>query len=263
MTYEQYINNPLQTRLGGNTRELYRAMYNAKLDNLLVRVNNDIKFKPLKNDKDGSYYLYIKIPSEVVKDFTYDVVIRFKRPGHNVDFDKDLKAYDVEFFSNDPAFVYNLEYTFKSKDMFIKDLEPKALKLALKKEPKVTNPNNQIVYCKSLYFAYLIMKQRGLFNKSIYIDTYNKKRLLNEIEDSESKIERRQELGREANKEERKIKEQKQIKKALNKSKLGRSLNYQVGSPDFSMKAIDFNRSKSGKKTNAGAKLNFNKSKKI
>lgn len=263
MTFEQYINNPLQTRLGGNTREIYRMMYTGKLDALLVRVNNDIKFKTLKNKKDGSYYLYIKIPSEVVKDFTYDVVIRFKRPGHNVDFDKDLKAYDVEFFSNDPAFVYNLEYTFKSKDMFIKDLTPKASKMALKKEPKVTNPNNQIIYCKSLYFAYLIMKQRGLFVKSIYLDNYDKKRLLEEIEDSDVKIERRQELGAEANKEERKIKEQSQIKRTLNKSKLGRSLNYQVSSPDFSLKAVDFNRTGTTKKNNAGAKINFNKAKKI
>lgn len=263
MTFEQYINNPLQTRLGGNTREVYRMMYTGKLDALLVRVNNDIKFKTLKNQKDGSYYLYIKIPSEVVKDFTYDVVIRFKRPGHNVDFDKDLKSYDVEFFSNDPAFVYNLEYTFKSKDMFIKDLEPKALKMALKKEPKVTNPNNQIVYCKSLYFAYLIAKQRGLFNKSIYLDTYNKKRLLESIEDSESKIERRQELGREADKEEKKVKEQRQIKRALNRSKIGRSIDYEVQSPDFSLKAVEFKNVGKTKSNKAGGKVNFNKSKKI
>ena len=42
MTYEEYINNPLQTRLGGYTREIYRVSYSEKLDKILVRVNNKI-----------------------------------------------------------------------------------------------------------------------------------------------------------------------------------------------------------------------------
>lgn len=264
MTFEQYINNPLQTRLGGNTRELYRIMYNEKLDRILVRVNNEIEYHTYINKKDGSYYLYIKIPSEVVKDFTYDVIIRFKRPGHNVDFDKDLKNYDVEFFSNDPAFVYNLEYTFKSKKMFVDDLKPKALKMALTQAPKVTNPNNQLVYCKSLYFAYLLAKQRGLFVKDKYIDPYIKENLLKMVEDSEDKIQRRQELGEKANKEEKKIKEQRQIKQALNRTKLGRGVDYEVSSPDFSMKAIPvFKNINNIKGPKVGGKVNFNKGKKV
>ena len=264
MTYEQYINNPLQTRLGGNTRELYRIMYNEKLDKILVRVNNKIDYYTYSNKKDGSYYLYIKVPSEVVKDFTYDVIIHFIRPGHNVDFDKDLTHYDVEFFSNDPAFVYNLEYTFKSKKMFVDDLKSKAIKTALTKEPKVTNPNNQIVYCKSLYFAYLIAKQKGLFVKAKYVDPYNKENLLKMVEDSESKIARRQELGEKANKEEKKIKEQRQIKHALSRSKWGQSIDYEVSNPDFSMKAMPvFKNVNNIKAPKVGGKVNFNKGKKV
>ena len=255
MTYEEYINNPLQTRLGGQTRELYRMMYNSKLDKILVRINNEIEYYTYKNSKDGSYFLYIKVPSEVVKDFTYDVIIHFVRPGHNVDFDKDLTHYNVEFFSNDPAFVYNLEYTFKSKKMFVDDLKSKALPEALRNAPKTTNPNNQIVYCKSLYFAYLIAKQRGLFAKGRYLDEYDKKRLVAAVQDSATKIEQRQELGQKANKEEKKIKEQRQIKTALSRSKVGRGVDFTVSNPDFSLKAI--------KAPKSNKKINFNKTKKV
>lgn len=262
MTYEEYINNPLQTRLGGYTREIYRVSYSEKLDKILVRVNNKIDYQLFKNEKDGSYYLYIKIPSETVKDFTYDVIIHFVRPNHNVDFDVNLDKYDVEFFSNDPAFVYNLEYTFKSKKMFVMDLKSKALPEALRKEPKVTNPNNQIVYCKSLYFAYLIAKQRGLFVKSKYIEQYDKKKLLDQVEESETKIAQRQELGEKASKENTRIKKETQVKKALG-SRGSKMVDFNVSNPVFSAKAPEFKNINNIRAPKSGGKVNFNKTKKV
>lgn len=257
MTFEEYINNPLQARFGAYTRELYRASYSKRLDAVLVRVNNHINYNMYKDEKTGSYYLYIKVPSEVVKDFTYDVVIRFVRPNHDVDFDKNLKTYDVQFFSNDPAFAYNMAYTFKSHKMFIEDLAPKALKMSLTTKPTVTNPNNQIFYCKSLYFAWLIAKEKGLLAKEKYTEKYDRKRLLDQIEETRSKIDRRVELGKKADKEDRKIKKQIQVKETLNKSKLGRSLDFQVKNPDFSVKAEGrIAKAKTGK-------VNFNKNKKV
>lgn len=239
MTFEEYINNPLQTRnFGSYTRELYRASYSSRLDAILVRVNNKIDYKLYKDEKTGSYYLYIKIPSEVVKDFTYDVIVRFVRPNHDVDFDTNLDKYDVQFFSNDPAFTFNMAYTFKSHKMFIEDLTPKAMKSSLTQKPTVTNPNNTIFYCKSLYFAYLIAKDKGLFAKGKYLDKYDKKRILDMVEDTESKVERRQELGQKAEKEERKIRKERQIQDVVSHSKNGRGVNFKVSEPQFSMKAI-------------------------
>ena len=258
MTFEEYINNPLQARFGSATRELYRASYSGRLDAILVRVNNHIDYNMYKDDKTGSYYLYIKVPSEVVKDFTYDVVIRFIRPNHNVDFDKNLKSYDVQFFSNDPAFSYNMAYTFKSHKMFVEDLAPKAVRQTLTTKPTVTNPNNQVFYVKSIYFAYLIGKEKGLFAKEKYTEKYDKKRLLDMVEDTQSKIDKRIELGAKADAENRKIKKEKQVKEVLNKSKLGRSINFQVSNPNFSAKAA-------GRAVPAPkiGKVNFNKNKKV
>lgn len=198
MTFEEYINNPLETRMGGYTREIYRKNYTDKLNAVLVRENNKVDYYLYKNSKDGSYYMYMKIPSETVKGFTYDVVVRFKRPEkdpHKVDTEKDLKHYDVEFFSNDPAFVFNLEYTFKSKNMFVKDLTKRGSKEALTTKPKVTNPNNTIFYCKTIYWAYLLGEHRGLFVKSKYTEKYDAKRLFDMVMDSQEKITERQEKG--------------------------------------------------------------------
>ena len=258
MTFEEYINNPQQTRLGGYTREITRINYSQRLDKILVRENNKIDYQLYKCKKDGSYFLYIKIPSEVVKAFTYDVVIHFVRPAknpHSVDINTTLTNYDVEFFSNDPSFVYNLEYTFKSRGMFVDDLKSKAVKTALAKKPEVTNPNNQVLYCKAIYFAYLLAKQRGLFVKSKYVNEYNKEKLLDQIEDSQIKIQKRQELGDKAKSEKKKEKKEDQKRKIISAASKG---------PDFALKNPIFKNMNNMSKAKGGTgKVNFNKSKKV
>ncbi len=259
MTFEEYINNPLQNRLGGSTREFYRISYTDRLEKIMVRENNKIDYKLYKNESDGSYYYYIKIPSEVVKNFTYDVVIRFKRPdkkGHDVDLDTNLNRYDVEFFSNDPSFVFNLEYTFKSKDMFVNDLKSKADPTALKYKPVQTNPNNQLYYCKAIYFAYLIGKQRGLFLKGKYLDKYNKQQLLDQVEDTVIKVEKRIELGQKAESEKRQKKKVDQVRKVIENNSKGP--NFSLNNPVFKNMSEMSSKARGGMK-----KLNFNKSKKV
>lgn len=255
MTFEEYINNPLESRMTGHTREIYKADYTSRLNAVLVRENNKIDFH-LYSAKDGSYYMYIKIPSETVKNFTYDVVVRFKRPAkdpHKVDTEKDLKHYDVEFFSNDPAFVYNLEYTFKSKDMFVKDLTKRGSKEALTTKPKVTNPNNMVFYCKTLYWAYLVAEQRGLFLKVRYMEKYDAIRLFDMVADSEEKITARQEQGESERK--KKAREKKEIPRAVSKPT-------GIGGIDFKVKNPIFSVGKAGKTPSVGS-VNFNKSKKL
>ena len=78
------------------------------------------------------------------------------------------------------------------------------------------------------------------------------------VEDTQSKIDRRIELGAKAEAENRKIKKEKQVKEVLNKSNLGRSINFQVSNPNFSAKAAG--RAVPAPKT---GKVNFNKNKKV
>ena len=57
---------------------------------------------------------------------------------------------------------------------------------------------NELGYVKSLVFAYLIMKNKSLFNKSMYISTgfeYNPNGIMQNIMHSNDKIEQRKKLG--------------------------------------------------------------------
>ena len=262
MTYNEYINNPQETKLGAYTRDLYRISYKERFNKILLRENNNIEYYLYKNDNNGSYYMYIKIPSEKVKEIKYDVIVHYIRPlddPHKVDTQDDLYDYDVQFFSNDPSFVYNTLYTFNDKNMFIKDYISKTSNMALHNKPVHTNPNNIIQYCKSLYFAYIFAKQRGLFLKNKYIEKYDKKRIVNMIQDTEPLIEKRQILGVEKDKKE-KLEKKKNI---VNNSIKGiRYTEKILSNPDFN---VPFHKDNKIKHTNIPnfnieRKINWNKS---
>lgn len=196
LTFEQYINNPMgKNNAVFSGRELFRAKYIDALDKLYVREGGKIDY--VLYTKGDNYYIYLKIPSEVVENFYYDVVVEFYPSSGSISNSKSLSDYDVRFFSNDPSFVFTYAYVFSKNDMFIKDLSSKMSKEALKKSPNERNPGYQVGYVKSLYFTYLIMKNKGLFSKLRYdgTDKYNPKALLQMITPADEKIRERQELG--------------------------------------------------------------------
>lgn len=194
MTFDQYIQNPMGIKNAViSNREMYRTMYTDKLNKVLVREASKVEYYLYKSK--SAYYCYIKVPSEVVPKFTYDVVIKFTEPDKGI-VDTTLKRFDVKFYSNDPAFVYTFAHAFVSNDLFIPELKDKMSKLAVKQVAKEKNPTDQVGYVKSLYFAYLIMQQRGLFRKALYVEHYNEKALKAMITHADKKIADREEAGR-------------------------------------------------------------------
>ena len=197
MTFDQYIQNPMGVKnavISG--REMYRTMYMNKLDKIMVRENGKAEYHLFK-DKGELYYAYIKVPSEVIENFYYDVIIEFRQPDkdkkiHN---DRTLKNYKVRFYSNDPSFVFTFAHAFIKNDMFIKNYSDKMSKEAIKKVAKEKNPTNQVGYVKSLYFAYLIMSKRRLFDKNKYLNTYNESAVKRNIIHATKKIEMRQQAA--------------------------------------------------------------------
>ena len=210
MTFNQYIDNPMgKANAVFSQRYLYKDLYTDKFNKLFLREVGKIDYRLLLDKKNDEYYCHIKIPSEVVPHFYYDVVIKFYTKNNAFRTESTLSKYDVQFYSNDPAFVFTFLRVFLKNNMFIKDLSDKASKEALKKDPKEKNPQEIIGYVKSLYFAYLFMSQKGLFSKYNY--QYNAipyaKNVLNEpIMHSDQKIALRQEKGEEVAKEKRKEK---------------------------------------------------------
>lgn len=174
-------------------RDMYYKMYSSKLDTLLVRENNEIPFYLFKDD-DKRYIALIKVPSESVKHFFYDVAIEFYTDDGKVASENNLKNYNVRFYSNDPAFVFNFCYSFIKNDLFFTDLESKMSKMARTQKAVVTNAKNEVGYCKSIFFAYLIMESRGLFNKEAFSAQgrkYDKHILLSMVEHTNTKFSNR------------------------------------------------------------------------
>lgn len=205
ITFKDYIQNPMGKKnavMSAAMKEIMRKTYKKKFDNLLLREHGKIEYHLYTNSKDGSYWAHFKIPSETVKDFYYDVVIKFTG-SKSIGGGGSLDKYNVQFYSNDPAFVYNYAYVFAKNNLFIKELASKMSKTALRTAAKEKNPNNDVGYVKTLYFAYLVMENRKLFSKIKFdaeAKTFNSQELLGNIEDAEEKIAQRQEEGKKVSK---------------------------------------------------------------
>ena len=210
MSFDKYIDNPSGGATVITNRNMYKDMYKSKFDKVLLRESGKIEWQVYyTNDGEDSFYIYMKIPSEVIEKFYYDVVIRLFTTDNKKKSNVNLREYAVEFYSNDPAFVYTFAHAFSRNKLFIKDLEPKMSKTALKDVAKVKNPKDNIWYVKSLYFAYLTMERYHLFNRSIlkqHGKRYDKKELLSKITHATEKVEARQEAEEKLKKEKAKDK---------------------------------------------------------
>ncbi len=208
MNFKQYIENPLGKKNAVfQQRDMYKAMYTEKFGALNLREAGKIDHTLYYDSGKDVFYAYIKIPSEVVPKFYYDVVIRFHTSDNGLKTSPSLEMYDVQFFSNDPSFVFTYLKVFLDLGMIVEDLKPKSSKLALKHDPVEKNPYKIPGYVKSIYFAYLFMKQRGLFLKLPYKTLpYSKNALLGQVEHSDKKIADRQEKGAAVEKEKRREK---------------------------------------------------------
>ncbi len=215
MTFDKYIDNPSGGSVYTN-RNMYKQMYSSKFDTLMVRERGTVQYELfVTNDSKDTHYIYMKIPSEVVPNFYYDVVIQLSAQSNEDKNNVNMRRYAVKFYSNDPAFVYTFAHSFKKNNLFIPDLESKMSKTALTTKATVRNPKDDVWYVKSLYFAYLTMEKYNLFSKAMYgnkAKDYDKKYLLKQITDADIKVAKRQSEGE-------RIAKEKAIEKAKEKKK--------------------------------------------
>ena len=204
MSFDRYIDNPSGGSVFTN-RNIYKNMYRRKFGNVLVREQGQIKYTVYKSgDAFDSYYIHIKVPSEVIDNFYYDVVIRLFTDVNEKKNNANLREYAVQFYSNDPAFVYTFANTFYKRKLFINDLKP------IKEKAEIRNPGNNVWYVKSLFFAYLIMEKYSLFQRAMldqHAKKYKKAELLRNITQAETKIADRQKAQKQLDDEKRKEKE--------------------------------------------------------
>ena len=195
MSFDKYIDNPSGGSVFTN-RNMYKRMYKEKFDAVLVREQGQIKYTIYKTeDAFDTYFIHFKIPSEVIDNFYYDVVIKLYTTDNIKKNDANLRNYAVAFFSNDPAFVYTFAHSFAANNLFIDELKTKMMKRALTDKAEVKNPKDDVWYVKSLFFAYLAMEKYGLFNRSMLNQRskkYKKSDLLKDITPADIKVKDRQ-----------------------------------------------------------------------
>lgn len=217
MTLEEYIKNPMGSSVMTN-RQVYYNMYSEKWNTIRLRENGLILYTLYKSNEE--YFIHFKIPSEVVPKFYYDTILRFYPPKDaraEAIKSRTLNNYDVQFYSNDPSFCFTFAHAFNKNGLFIKDLESKMIEKCLKQKAVEKNPKDEVGYVKSLYFAYLETKEKGLMLKSkweVLARPYSKKVWTIVVEHAYDVVERRQKLGQEIAEKERR-----ERKKAENKAK--------------------------------------------
>ena len=203
MTLEQYIRNPMgkgNATISLNARITMQNTYKKKFHTVMLKEKGQFKTKMFYIKQSNTYVLYIKVPSETVKDFYYDVVFQFQPNNDTKEAGNNLMKYDIKFFSNDPAFVYTYANTFIQHDLFIKQLGSKMSKTAIKQKAEEKNPSNTVGYVKTFYFAYLYMVEKNLVNltrfSSLCSTNIGYKDIITEIEDADSKIADREAEGK-------------------------------------------------------------------
>ena len=164
MTLEEYINNP-EGKGASNTpyRGMYNQYYTQELDKLILKVNGKIEYHLYVNG--DRYYILFKIPHHTYENFFYDVVFEFSTNNNSYKIARDLKKYDVKFFSNDPSFMFTWCYAYNKAGLLIPNLKKKAATEALTMAPKVRNPSESTGYDKYIYYGYLLIKLYNLFDK--------------------------------------------------------------------------------------------------
>lgn len=222
MTLEEYISNPMGKNNATFTpliREAMKNNYKAKFDNVMLREKGKMGYYLYRDRSNNTYYIHLKVPSETVPNFYYDTVFKFFTTSDNdTGGGKNLEKYDVQFYSNDPAFVFTHAHTFMEKGLFLNELAIRMSKEAIKNKAVEKNPNDSVGYVKSIYFAYLYMQERGLLKTISYLsaENFNAVKLASMVMSADLKIALREEEEKKRDKR-KKVVVDKDLAKKLNK----------------------------------------------
>lgn len=230
MTFDQYIQNPMGIKNAVfSGRDMYRKMYTEKWNDIKLRENGSIMYRLYTTDDD--FIVHFKIPSEVVSKFYYDVIIRFFPPtgtGQDVRLLRTLNDYEIQFWSNDPSFVYTFAHAFAKNKLLFRDLDKQMVNAALKQKAEERNPQDQVGYVKSIYFAYLEMRSANLFQKIRWDGSskpYSKKVWNDTVEPAGDKIRERREKGEALRKKEKRVKAANRNRQLIDQNKAATSVN--------------------------------------
>lgn len=159
MTMENYLINPVGHKSASVAR---RDIIIANLEGRYRKMRREIKFgwkvDVFMSSFDGCYYFKFKIPSEEIEKLFYDVVIKFNPPEAKKRY-LTLNQYNIQLFSNAANFTFTYAYIFNLQNLLIPELKYKLSQKSLNDPPKKRNPQEDIGFEKSVYYALLYMKE--------------------------------------------------------------------------------------------------------
>jgi hypothetical protein len=177
-TLQQFIEEPFGKKSNAGTE--YRTKYN------IFKNANKIKLVGISLVSD-EYYYHLKVPSESTTTY-YDVVILFFSDDPKISKSHSLTEYKIKFFSNCPSFTYKYAALYKKEKYLIEQLYQKLNVNYLNTMPDKTNPDYQLMYDKSLFFAcsYLLDHKLFVLNKTnVFIKKKTFSKFVDDIRESE------------------------------------------------------------------------------
>ena len=125
MSINEYIRNPAgKANAVYSARYMYQDMYTSKYAKVMTREAGIMKYRLFKG-KNEQWIIHLKVPSEAISNFYYDVVLEFTPNGNLNTIGNDLFTYRMRAFSNDPRFVFVFAHSFIKNKMFFEDLVKK------------------------------------------------------------------------------------------------------------------------------------------
>lgn len=185
-SFGEFYNNPSGK---GNTAmgiSVIKGEYSKRFD-ALKKKGLEFSINVYK-ESETSFYFHIKLPSET-KLNNYDTVIHFFD-----DFSDgksgNLKNYNVNFFSNCPSFIYTFATVYNETGLLIDFLGDKFNDEVLRKLPEHRNPDMNLSYDKSIFFAchYIMTDSRYLqrFYLNRICEPFDKDKLRSIIRDEDT-----------------------------------------------------------------------------
>lgn len=143
-TISEFLQNPFRNRDNRVKSLGYEERYNS------YKSRHKIVYKATTKLGDD-YYIHCVVPSETNAGVNYDVVLRFFTDNIITKTNRMLTGYNVQFFSNSPAFMYKHAYSYNKAGYLIDTLYDKIDASYINTPPK--NNSDVMSYESTIYYT--------------------------------------------------------------------------------------------------------------
>lgn len=172
-TIISFMNDPSIIGNSKAYRDIIRNNSYITKYNSYIAKHNTIPFTIYRDhNPDGSIenvVYHFQIESDKNSDILYDVVIKFYTKDTTVKTHQNILAYDFQFFSNSPSFLFQFAYVYNKNNLLIPELRKQIGETALNNSPSKSNPHHAVGYDYTIYYClrFLYLNQFYLTKKEI------------------------------------------------------------------------------------------------